>query len=462
MYLIKKMMLQNFKKFSQQVNFIGVIDHARAGNCFFLTIFDQHNEVLSCPWLQYVYSFIITTFGDNDKLDSKYVLEKWPKQQYFKLIHSEIDDDAKNFIKRIGGNPYAKINRKIVRNTFSDILSLNKYITRHDLVIATYYAYALGVGRNPKTIKYIMTSDAISLRSESVFSGYSGKVIDFIFNDFPNAYIVHLIRDPRACVASVAHQFINQLGNMYGINATNAFHRIYKIINLKFERDSVFVFGFWLMYYSQTYRAIMRKKNQYSSHFICVRNEDLNLSFCETMRYLSCELKINYFSDWNMNENFQPTMLKDPWKGVGAFNSQYSPSTRLENDPHTVSLHSTGPNRHVTERWKSKLKKNEILLIEKFLSHEFSSFGYELQNNRFSKWRWMWALFKPLRGELPCIRWLANGWKSGKEIFRDRLFYTFVWPLYYILVRWAFVRVVNNTCVFKKDCFTDKNSAHEK
>ena len=53
-------MIDRYEDFSKKVNLMLLIDHAgRAGNVFFLTIFDNHPEVISCPWIHYIYSYII-------------------------------------------------------------------------------------------------------------------------------------------------------------------------------------------------------------------------------------------------------------------------------------------------------------------------------------------------------------------------------------------------------------------
>lgn len=456
------MTVELFDKFSKQTNIALVLDHSgRSGNGFFLTIFDQHKEVLSCPWMHYVYSYFIKLYGENEYVNRDDVLKNWINQRYFKLLNQTLDKENYELIKKMGGDPNAEIDRHLVNKVFSNIIQSRQQIHRRDVILATYFAYAFGIGRDVEDIKYILASDSISLKFESVFTGFSGKVIDIIIQDFPDANILHLVRDPRAGFASSNHQFINQLGNMYGLKWGNALSRAKRILNFDFDWDSVFVFGFWLMYFRQTFEASLRKQNEYPENFKIIRNEELNLNFSKTMRNISVSLGITYLPAWDKNDKFQPTMLGKPWKGTGAYNNQYSPSTRLENDPDEVALRSAGPNRHVTERWKKKLKNNEILLIEKFLRPEFSAFGYEQISNNNSNLRWLSGLAKPLKGELPSIHWLADGWKSGKEIFRDRLFYTFVWPLYYILARWAFLEIVNNTCVFKKDCFTENKSAHE-
>ena len=122
----------------------------------------------------------------------------------------------------MGSDPAARIDRHAVRRAFHGVLKGKRIITRRELILATYFAYLTGLGRDPARARYILLSDSISLRTESVFGGYSGKILDLAKADFPEAVFIHLVRDPRAGFASTNHQFINQLGNMYGASRTPA------------------------------------------------------------------------------------------------------------------------------------------------------------------------------------------------------------------------------------------------
>ena len=64
-------LIDKAESFINTVNLSIVFDHARAGNMFFLTLFDQHEEVLTSPAIQYLYSYILTELGDKEEFDSK-------------------------------------------------------------------------------------------------------------------------------------------------------------------------------------------------------------------------------------------------------------------------------------------------------------------------------------------------------------------------------------------------------
>ncbi|MBU1040842.1 MAG: sulfotransferase [Proteobacteria bacterium] len=453
-----------FKSFTERANLLLVVDHAgRAGNGFFLSIFDQHEQVLSCPWVHYVYSYCLTLFGDGDALESSHVLDVWSKQKYFNLLHDDLSAENRAFILKVGGDPAAPMDRSLVRTVFRDIILARPTISRRELILATYFSFALGIGRDTEAIEYVLVSDSISLRTESVFAGYSGRIVDLVLEDFPTARLFHLIRDPRAGFASTNHQFINQLGNMYGLRLGNALSRLVRTARMDFNWDSFFVFGFFLMYFRQTFEAIMRKRAEHATSFTVIRNEDLNCNFRETMKSVSSMLGIKHLEAWDLDEHFMPTMLGIPWRGTGAYNSRYSPPTMLQNDPASVCAKSVGPNKHVTVRWKSRLKPSEIYLIETFLRPEFDALGYDLLTTSGS-WRssrWLLTLLKPLRGELPSVHWVAQGWSVGWRLFMDRLFFSIVWPVYYILVRLSFAVAVYTTNVFEKDCFAGRSQARE-
>ena len=460
-------MHSQFISFCKNTNLILVIDHAgRSGNNFFLSIFDRHPQILSCPWLHYTYSYFLHIFGEQEKILSTEAVAHWTEQRYFALVYQELNENREALIRKMGSDPQANIDRHLVRDVFDQIIGSEKTISRQKLILATYFAFALGTGRDPAKIRYILLSDSISLRNENFFSGYSGKILDAANKDFPEARLIHLVRDPRAGFASSNHQFINQLGNMYGLHWGNACSRIQKIARLEFDWEQIFIFGFWLMYFRQTYEAIMRKKEEYPQLFLTIKNEDLNLDFCRSMRKLSESLNVDYLQDWDANESFQPTHLGKIWRGTGAYNSNYCPGTRLENESEEKSRACAGPNRHVTERWKKRLKKHEIRLIEKFLQPEFASFDYPLlATSGKTKWHWLLDLFRPLEGELPSLTWLKKGKQAGNCVFWDRLFFCAVCPFYFFLVRIAFLCVVYKTNVFRGDSFVlapkTKNTARK-
>ncbi len=444
----------SFEAFKERVNLIFVVDHAgRAGNGFFQTIFDQHPQVIACPWMHYVYSYVITEYGEGDELDARAVWQHWRGTIYYSLLYDDLNDERRAFITRIGGDPAAAIDRQAVRHAFDSILLERDRIMRKDLVLAIFYSYAVGLGRDTAKITYVMSPDSISLRSENAMSGFSGRVVDLVLQDFPAARLIHLERDPRAGFASSNHQFVNKLGNTYGLKLGNFWHRLRRLLRRDFDWDSVFVFGFWLIYFRQTFEAAMRKRAQYPESFTTVRNEDLNLDFVNTIGKLADDLGILRLDCWT--EGFQPTMLGKPWTGTGAYNSQYQQDRYgpLRNDPDEIARGVTGPNAYVTQRWRSRLSADEILIVEALLAPELEAFGYDLlywHGGEDDERRLRRAVWKPLRGELPTPRWVLDGRHLGAKELADRIFYCFAFPVFYLAARLVFLSLIRNAGIFRK------------
>ena len=444
--------MNNFNLFKQNTNILFVVDHAgRAGNAFFQTIFDSHPQVLACPWMHYVYSYIIESFGNNEFLDSNYVHSIWKDTTYFTLLYNDLGQHQSQFIYKIGGDPEALLDRALVRATFDEIILSKDVIHRKDLIHAIFYSFALGRGIDTTSIRYVLCPDSISLKSESVANGYSGRIIDIVIQDFPKARIVHLERDPRAGFASSTHQFINQLGNMYGVKPSNFVQRYLRLLRCDIDWDSVFVFGFWLLYFKQTYDTIMLKRTQYPQYFMTVRNEDLNLNFVNTMSTIASSLNIDFLEIWS--PHFSPTMLGITWMSTGAYNNRYQTFRNgpLKNDPNKISHTVSGPNEYVTSRWKKRLKPREINILEILFSEEIDNFGYDYifpRHSSYTRLRLIILLLQPLSGELPSPSWIFSGLQTSLSEFLSRIFFVFVSPLFYVQSRISLFRIIFKGSLF--------------
>ena len=312
----------SFEQFATRVNVIAVFDHSgRAGNTFFTCVFDQHPQVLACPWIHYFYSYASTAFGEEQEIDSRAAHQFATKTWYFRLVYDEPNDAGSALIEKFGGDPKVTIDRNALRRAFDCIVLSQPSITRRNLVLACYFAFAVGAGRDIDAIKFLLIDDAITLRSETPITGYSGRVVDLIKSDFDNAVMLHLIRDPRAGFASTNHQFINALGNEYGIHWGNYGRSLRRLLAGDFGWDGGFVFGFCLLFFHQSFLTIERKKAQYADQFSVVKNEDLNLRFSEAMKAICEGLGITFLKSWN-DAHYAPTMLGVPWRGMGGYNNR--------------------------------------------------------------------------------------------------------------------------------------------
>jgi hypothetical protein len=455
----KKSELGEFKDFLKNVCPLYVIDHAgRAGNGFFQTLFDEHPEVLSIPWIHYCTSYFITQFGDAAKVNSRKAHDFWTQKSYFRLLYSDLNDEDYKLVHRFGGDPDTTINREMIRAIFDQLVLQNNTISRKDVIFASFFAFARAFNRDISKIKYLILTDSISLRKENVFRGFSGKIIDISIKDSSKARFIHLVRDPRAGFASTNHQFVNQLGNTYAIRLGNIPQRFMELLRCEFSMEGPFVFGFWILYFLETFRSIEKKKETRPDRFLTIRNEDLNLRFVPTIKKLTQDLELSFIPIWEKPE-YCPTMLGQKWKGTGGYSNRYQikRSGPLQNDPDEVSSKVVGPNEYVTKRWKKRLSNNEIDLLEYFFRDELKAYKYEflkpnpLNKTGFSIW---FSMVHPLRGEVPPLKWLYFGWHQNLREFVDRLSYYIALPIFMISSRVVFL-LSNKT---RRVLFYRKNS----
>jgi hypothetical protein len=434
------------EKFLRDTNIIAVFDHSgRAGNGFFLTIFDQHSEVLTCPWVHYIYSYIITEFGEDEDIDSSKAYEFITNKSYFKYVFNDLEGDLASQLIKFGGDPASEVDRDKVRQFFNGRLSRNKTITRRNLILSAYLAYALGVNRDIEQIKYVLVSDAVSLRHENVLKGFSGKVIEAVKKDFDNPKCISLVRDPRANFASNRHQFVNSLGNIYGIRFGNYFLELNHLLLQDLSMHYGCVFLFWTSCFVSAARTIYSYKKKYKQYFITVRNEDLNTKFIDTIKVICGWLNISMLKEWEQRD-YMPTMVGKPWGGTGAYNNMYQTNLYglLQNDPPDVSRKVTGPNVYVTQRWKSRMGENEIKLMEILFREEMADLSYDFlyyKDKKCNGLRFVGNLILPFKGELPTLKWIRNGKNLGPGEVFQRLFYCVSFPSFYILSRIIFMKL---------------------
>lgn len=437
-----------FNSFIDRVGIICALDHSgRAGNYFFQSIFDQHTEVLTCPWVQYTYSTFVTHFGDEEIVDSREAHQHWTTQSYFRFVYNEVDDALAKTITSFGSDPRAAIDRAVVREIFDSLVLIQPTVTRKVVILASAFAYAMGVKRDVKAIRYILVSDAVSLRTENLLLGFSGKIIPAIRQDFAHARFISLERDPRATFASCRQQYVNSNGNMYGIKFGNYFQQLRNLLAQRFSTEGC-VFLFWLLYFASAARFIYRLKQTVQAQLLVIKNEDLNTRFIPTMKQICSWLNISFAREWQ-NDPYQPTNVGSVWLGKGAYNSRYQKNSSgpLENDPDEIAKNITGPNVYVTERWKKRLARNEIAVIEFLFAEELRDLSYEFlvfREQTFSKIQFLKHLSLPFEGELPSWKWVVRGREVSPNEVWQRIFYLVsFFPFYFIsrliLIRYAFL-----------------------
>jgi hypothetical protein len=425
---------------AQSVNLIASFDvSGRGGNIFFLSIFDRHPAVAGCALVQYTYSYADTQFGDTQTIDATAAHAFITDKAYTRLLYHEPTSTVGDMISRLGGDLGARFDRAAFRRMIDDYFTSRQTISRRDLITVPMLAYAAALGRDLEPVRYVIMGDAISMRHEQAVQGFSGRMVDVVLKDFPDAKIVRLIRDPRATFASPRHQFVNCFGNMYAIGPGLYFSRLWDLVraNLTMENGSVYLY--WLIYIKQAEIAGRRKLRQHPGNFLTVINEELNTNFPVAMAKLAKWLDISFEPDWSSNA-FVPTVMDAPWLGTGAYNNRYQRAVHgpLANDPDDVAGKVTGPNEYVTRRWRSRLGPREIELIEHLFRQETAEYGYEVLQDR-PETSDLGSLLRtallPFVGEMPTWNWLKTGWSLGAGEFGKRLFYTVTFPPFYVISR---------------------------
>lgn len=433
--------------FTNCTNLISLIDHGgRAGNVFISCTFEQHPEIICCPLVHYNYSYTLSRFGSKREIDSKEAFSFLVNESYFQYVYHSPEGNTKELISKIGGIPEAPLNRHYIQELMKSFFSSTSTISRKQMWAAAYGAYALARGIDLGRVKYIMINDAISSRNESVFQGYKGILVKEMLLDFPQAKLVNLVRDPRAQYASSNHQFVNELGNTYGLKLGNFWNRFKTILNDQITMEQGPANLLWILYQVQAARTAFHLNNMYSDKFMILRNEDINLSFLPTLKKFCQWLDVGLAPNWKA-EGFVPTMLDVPWKGTGAYSNRYQTVLDgiLKNDSVSVSLNSAGPNKYVTQRWKKRLYKWEITLLERLFKEEIEYLNYQILYDTKNdsdlkillKCAWL-----PTSGELPNWRWLIAGFQKSIKEGINRLFYCVAFPVFYILVRIKLFRYV--------------------
>ncbi len=444
-------MLDLIKSTLDRVQLCAVMDHSgRGGNAFFLTSFDDHPNVLACPLMHYSYSYVLGEFGDETVIEATKAKDFLTNTSYFRLLYHASHEPNIQLRYRMGAQDISVPESKIKEMTDLYFHQINQ-ITRKDLITLPFIIYALAMGKELSHFEYVLVSDAVSLRTEHVLDGFSGKVIDCMVEDFKTPRLISLVRDPRATFASPRHQFVNSLKNMYALKPGNYLLRLKQLLRRDFKPDTGSVYLYWLLYLAVSAKTIENKKRTYRRLFLTVKNEDMNLHFLKTMNHLCSWLGVGLTPRWEQGD-FHPMILGQPWAGTGAYNTRYQPNTSglLKNDKESVSIKSAGPNEYVTKRWQTKLNQREIKIIEYLFQDEMKQHGYsplfpveKSTNKLFFK-----QALGPFEGETPTFRWLFFGDVSVQDRLQ-RWFYGLTFAPFYVLSRIQFYTLLNSSGVFK-------------
>jgi hypothetical protein len=189
---------------------------------------------------------------------------------------------------------------------------------------------------------------------------HTEEYADQIFNEYPQAKIIHIIRDPRDRYASVL-----------------------KRLNAGSKRVGVDTVKWW---YSA--RVARRQAQRYPGCFLTVRYETLAQQPEETLRRV-CDF---------IGEPYTPQMLT--MTGAPRYHKEGANTAFEQVKPGVISTRSIGRFRQVISRW-------EIAFIQTFARRLMAEFDYELEPVRLSAGERLAYLVALPLGLLRMVRWLA-------------------------------------------------------
>ena len=172
------------------------------------------------------------------------------------------------------------------------------------------------------------------------------RYMDDIFEVFPNAKVIHMLRDPRDRYASAKTRWTNMKGR---VGAGTAM---------------------WL----ESVRLAKRGQKRYPGQYLVVRYEDL-VAQPEEMLHKICEF---------LGEEYAPEMLT--MMGAPSHRDKGSNSSYGKREVGTISTDSVA-------RYRQVLSPQEIKYMQDFCKGGIEQFGYALDDIRFSFREWVRYIF---------------------------------------------------------------------
>lgn len=438
-----KKIYKDFRSFKKRIKILFLLDHGgRGGSNFFQCLFDNHENIIVCPLVHYVYSNWTRFLGKKTSVSIRKFYDYLEKNSYFKYIYNDLNDSSRSFIKKIGGDTSIDFPSKNFRNFIEYANKNSKTISRSDAIKQLYFFYAVCINKNTEKLNYILCIDSVSLREERLFDSFDLSILDLVKKDFIDFYIISIQRDPRAQFASTRHQLISQMINNYDYKISSFFHKFFNLLLKKYKSFDAPA-NFFIFYQYIAFYSLLKKYENSNDKWIFIKNEDLNINFLETIKKFCKKININFCQDWD-SSNYKIKMMGKEWNGTGAYNSNYNPnkSKILSNELKKQGQDYSSPNKHVTQRWKYLLPWTEKLFLTNFFYTELKISNYELYNSR--KIDFIFLIF-PFLGEIPRISWFIK--KSENIGFIDKLFYLLTFPLFFFVSR---IKILIYMYVLKK------------
>ncbi len=415
-----------------------VLDHGRAGNGIFMRLFDQHPEVLVIPHVGYFPFHLTRMFDDRQHVSGAEVLDFLLNRTDLRYVSGDMSEAVATEYRRLGDDPNFPIDRALVRAVLGELLDNGSYFCKVDVVAAMHAAYAIGTGRDVSRVKYVLMNDQ-PLHYQAHLNVSIEQAHEDKRDGVGRSVFIHLVRDPRANFASLRHQMVREANGMYPFFLRGLLSAFRSVL---YGSGTWCVFLLILEYTMQGSRELFEWRKRTSAEFIVVRNEDVNLRFVPTMESLAKRLGVQWFKGWS-NPNYVPTAGGLPWRGASAYSNTYqqlreekirrtlgvggkhavhgyrfSTDTVLNNEPADVSASIAGPNRRVTERWRSRLSRHEIAFLEAVYYEELADLDYEtmyVYGSVISRIKGFLRILFPLSGELLAHSWIMGRLRAGVQ-----------------------------------------------
>lgn len=197
------------------------------------------------------------------------------------------------------------------------------------------------------------------------------RFTDHIFKEFPNARIIHMMRDPRDRYASAKTRWADMKGRA----------------------------GAGVAMWAESARLAERFQKLYPDRYMVVRYEDLTSDTERTLR------KVCAF----LGEQYSPDMLT--MSGAPSHRNKGSNSSYGKREVGVISTDSIA-------RYRQVLLPQDIKFIEDFNGRDMLKFGYSLDNLHFAFSEWIAYVFIDL--PLNLIRMVGWSMKEGLRSIKGR------------------------------------------
>ena len=96
-----KKIYKDFRSFKKRIKILFLLDHGgRGGSNFFQCLFDNHENIIVCPLVHYVYSNWTRFLGKKTSVSIRKFYDYLEKNSYFKYIYNDLNDSSRSFIKK--------------------------------------------------------------------------------------------------------------------------------------------------------------------------------------------------------------------------------------------------------------------------------------------------------------------------------------------------------------------------